>query len=161
MSAQRQAALHHSLVTARSRYISSSLIKLACLILSVASLSLPHRIALAAGDGRTLYVPIVSTLRAAPTWKTVKQGVFVNAPKDTSVETVAAKASFVVLMRTGTTYRNTLRANGYTGKVVQYFVANAVLGPGPYANSSAACDSSFVPPINQVAHQTGDFCKYI
>jgi hypothetical protein len=120
-----------------------------------------NRTAYAAGGDREIYIPIISKPQAAPTTKTVKQAVFVNYPKDTAMEVVAAKASFVVLARTERRYRDNLRANGYTGKVIQYFMSNEVAGPGPYANSSAGCDSSFVPPINQVAHQVGDFCKYI
>ena len=105
-------------------------------------------------------VPNGATTQAAGE-KTVRQAVYVNYPKDTAMEVVAAKASTVVLPRTERRYRDNLRANGYTGKVTQYFLANEVHGPGPYANSSAWCDSSHVPHINQVAHQQGDFCKYL
>jgi len=101
-----------------------------------------------------------ATSQAAGT-KTVRQAVYVNKPKDTAMEVVAAKASIVVLPRTEWRYREDIKANGYTGKVLQYFMANEVNGPGPYGSSSSSCDSSYVPHINQVAHQTGDFCKYL
>jgi len=135
------------------------MIKLVLIVANLMSLSgIPT--ALAAGDTE-VFIPVVATPRSAPTGKSVQQGMFVTWPRDTSVQTVAAKASFMVLPRTEGRYRDNMRANGYTGKVVQYFLANEANGPGPYANASAWCDSSYVPHINQVAHQTGDFCKYI
>jgi hypothetical protein len=105
-------------------------------------------------------VPNGATTQAAGE-KTVRQAVYVNYPKDTAMTVVAAKAKYVILPRTEWRYRDSLRANGYTGKVTQYFLANEVHGPGPYSSSSSWCDSSHVPHINQVAYNKGDFCKYI
>jgi hypothetical protein len=140
-----------------------SLIKLILITVSLVSLSglTSIRTVLAAGEGTNIYVPVASSPRSAPSTKNVRQAVFVNYPKDTTMEVVAAKASFVILPRTEWRYRDNLRANGYTGKVVQYFLANEVHGPGPYSSSSSWCDSSHVPHINQVAYNKGDFCKYI
>jgi hypothetical protein len=104
--------------------------------------------------------PFVNTTQAAGK-KSVRQVMFWNKQKDTSVETAAARASFVALPRVERAYRETMRSHGYGGKFVQYYLATEVHGPGPYANSSAACDSSHAPHINQVAHQTGDFCRFI
>jgi hypothetical protein len=99
--------------------------------------------------------------RAAPA-KSAQLGLFWNDPKDgTSVETIAATARIVSVSQGRETYRDSLRAAGYTGKVLQYMLAGEVEGPGPYANSSAACNSSYTPLHNQVADQRGDFCRYI
>lgn len=92
----------------------------------------------------------------------VKLGYFYIPPKDgTSTGTLASKAGFITLTQGNESYRDALRADGYTGTVLQYIVASEVEGPGPYANSAAACDSRFDPLRNQVTDQVGDFCKYV
>jgi hypothetical protein len=159
MSAQRHAALHSYRTRFFSRHLFPHLIKLSLIVASLVSVSGLSRAY--AADGSTTFIPVASTPRSTPTTKSVRQAVFVNYPKDTAMEVVAAKASFVILPRTEWRYRDNLRANGYSGKVVQYFLANEVHGPGPYASAAAACDTSFVPHINQVAYNKGDFCKYL
>jgi hypothetical protein len=162
MTARRHAALHHRRYTPQPQRLCSRTIKSLLIVLSLLSLcgfSSAHP-ALAAGD-TDIYIPVVSTPRPAPTGKSVRQAMFWNKQKDTSVETAASRASFVALPRVERSYRDTMRANGYSGKFVQYFLANEVNGPGPYSSSASSCDSSHVPHINQVAHQTGDFCRYI
>jgi hypothetical protein len=92
----------------------------------------------------------------------VKQGFFYTPPTDgTSAATMAAKASFVVLTDGGESYRDSLRAHGFDGPILQYFVSAEVEGPGPYANASAACDASYVPLRNQVTDRVGDFCTLV
>ncbi|MBV9791046.1 MAG: hypothetical protein JOZ51_22820, partial [Chloroflexi bacterium] len=93
--------------------------------------------------------------------KNVRQPMFWNKQNDTTVEQAAARAGLVALPRVERTYRDTMRSNGYTGKAVQYFLANEVHGPGPYSSSSSWCDSSLSPHVNQVAYLKGDFCTFI
>src|SRR5687768_3819480 len=89
----------------------------------------------------------------------VKLGFFYIPPKDgTSTGTLASKAGFVTLTQGNESYRDALRAEGYSGDVLQYIVAAEAEGPGPYANASSPCDSRFDPLNNQVTDQVGDFC---
>ena len=161
MSARRHAALHPRPHSPHLRRLSSRTIQLMLVVVSLVSLSgFSARAALAAGD-RDIYIPVVSTPNPAPTGKSVRQPLFWNKPKDASVETTASRASFIALPRVERSYRDSLRASGFSGKAVQYFLANEVHGPGPYADASAACDSSLTPHVNQVAYLQGDFCRYL
>lgn len=91
-----------------------------------------------------------------------RQAYFYTPPTDgTSVTTMATTSRFLILTEGGERYRNSLRSAGYGGQVLQYVVASESEGPGPYANSSAACDASYDPLSNQAADQVGDFCKHL
>jgi hypothetical protein len=99
-------------------------------------------------------------LAASPA--TVKLGYFYIPPADgTSPSTLASNAGFITLTQGHEAYRDSVRASGYTGDILQYIVAAEVEGPGPYANASASCDTGFDPLNNQVTDQIGDFCKYV
>lgn len=91
----------------------------------------------------------------------IVQGLFYDRPGNASVSEVASKAGVVVLTRGNWRYRDELRAAGFKGVALQYLNSSEAAGPGPYANSSVACDSNYSPPNNTVANQQGDFCKYI
>ncbi|HEY0602842.1 MAG TPA: hypothetical protein VGD58_08020, partial [Herpetosiphonaceae bacterium] len=162
MSARRHAALHPRPHSPLLRRFSSRTIQLLLVVASFVSLSgfSTARSAFAAGE-TDVYIPVVSMPQPAPTGKSVRQPMFWNKQNDTSVQTAAQRASFVALPRVERSYRDTMRANGFTGKAVQYFLSNEVHGPGPYANSSASCDSSLTPHVNQVAYLKGDFCTYL
>lgn len=88
---------------------------------------------------------------------------FHKPPDDgTTPEQLAAENSYIHL--TGPAdipYRNELRDAGYNGPIFTYVTMNAVEGPGPYRDSSAPCDTSYTPNDNQLAFNSGDFCKYI
>jgi len=58
-------------------------------------------------------------------------------------------------------FRDELRAAGYKGPVFTYVTAYAVEGPGPYRDTSAACDEGYTPYDNNLAWERGDFCRYI
>lgn len=103
----------------------------------------------------------VSVAQANPE-RPVRQGLFYDSPSDgTSTSTSAQRAQLVIFTRGKIGYVRDLRRAGFRGKAVQYLMANEVHGPGPYSSSSSWCDSSFSPSNNQVAYNTGDFCKYI
>ena len=90
----------------------------------------------------------------------VKLGFYYNDPSDgTSAATIAKRTDFII--SSNTRWRDELRANGYNGTLLRYFLSNEVEGPGPYKNSSASCDSSHDPLGNQAAYNQGDFCRYI
>lgn len=88
---------------------------------------------------------------------------FHKPPEDgTTPAQMAAQHTYIHL--TGAAdipFRNDLRDAGYKGPVLTYTTMNAVEGPGPYRDSSAACDASYTPHDNQLAFNSGDFCKYI
>ena len=87
---------------------------------------------------------------------------FYKPPTDgTSPQTLATTAGVVVLSRGDEGYRDELRAAGYTGLTLEYIVSGEVEGPGPYADASAPCDTSYVPNRNNVAYGVGDFCAFI
>lgn len=111
-------------------------------------------------------VSSISTLTAPRTsaagGRSVKQAFFYVPPTDgTSTGTLAERSNLIILTQGQEGYRNQVRSQGFAGDVLQYIVAAEVEGPGPYANSSAACDASFDPLSNQVADQVGDFCSRI
>src|SRR5207237_9457973 len=94
--------------------------------------------------------------------KPAKIGFFYIPPTDgTTAQTLASKTGFIVLTQGAETYRSQLRADGYSGKVLQYLAGNEVEGPGPYATSSASCTSPYVPMSNNVAHAVGLVCRTI
>ncbi len=101
--------------------------------------------------------PVASAAGSKP----VKQAMFYNPPSDMSASTVAAKADFLIYNQGQESHIGQLRDSGYTGKVVQYMLSNEVMGPGPYRNSSASCNTSYVPWLNNAADQVGDFCRYV
>ena len=121
--------------------------------------------AVQAAGGSTVYIPQVhgnAVSRSLSGSGLVRQGMFYDAPADgTSPRTVAQRASVVVFTRGKIRYLNELRQQGFRGLALQYVLSNEVIGPGPYANSSAACDRAFTPTNNNVANQLGDFCTYI
>lgn len=88
---------------------------------------------------------------------------FHKPPSDgTTPQQLAANLSYIHL--TGTAdipYRNRLRAAGYTGPIYTYTAADGVEGPGPYRNSSDACQVGYTGFDNNLAFNTDDFCKYI
>lgn len=88
---------------------------------------------------------------------------FHKPPEDgTTPQQLADNSSYIHL--TGPAdipFRDRLRAAGYSGKIFTYTTMNAVEGPGPYRDSSAACDATYTPHDNQLAFYSGDFCKYI
>ena len=88
---------------------------------------------------------------------------FHKPPEDgTTPQQLAEQSSYIHL--TGPAdipFRNQLRDAGYKGPIFTYTTMNSVEGPGPYTDSSAACDASYTPHDNQLAFYSGDFCKYI
>jgi hypothetical protein len=97
----------------------------------------------------------------SPSGTMVRQAYFYDRPSE-DISTVKNRAGLLILERGKTSYLGELKAAGYNGTVLQYLVSNEVLGPGPYANREAACDTSFAPSVvNSVAYLAGDFCKYI
>ncbi|HET6314401.1 MAG TPA: putative glycoside hydrolase [Chloroflexia bacterium] len=58
-------------------------------------------------------------------------------------------------------YRDQLRDAGYDGPIYTYITANAVEGPGPYANSSEECEAGYEPFDNTLTWKTDDFCRYV
>ncbi len=87
---------------------------------------------------------------------------FYIPPQDgTGVSTQASLNNFFILTHGDESYHTSLHQAGYTGAIHQYVLAAEVDGPGPYANSSAACDSSYAAWHNQAAMDAGDFCAYV
>jgi hypothetical protein len=107
--------------------------------------------------------PNPSPTAAPPTatgGRSVQLGFYYNEPSDgTSAATIASRVGFVI--SSNTRWRDQLRAAGYRGTLVRYFLSNEVEGPGPYKNGSASCNSSYDPLGNQAAYNQGDFCRYI
>jgi hypothetical protein len=109
----------------------------------------------------SLLMPAQPAAVGAPA-KSTKLGFFWTPPTDgTSVSTIATTTQIVAFNEGKEDYRNQLRNAGFTGKAFQYILAGEVEGPGPYANSSAWCNSNHTPLHNQVADNRGDFCTYI
>ncbi len=97
---------------------------------------------------------------AASGESSVKQALFYDSPNDgTSLATVAGRAKLLVFTRGKIGYLNDLRKAGFSGKALQYFLGNEVIGP--WTTPDSGCDSSSIPVNNNVANQPGDFCKYI
>jgi hypothetical protein len=106
-------------------------------------------------------LPRQRTAQAAGT-SPVQLGYFYIPPTDgTTAATLAARASFITLTQGNESYRDSVRANGYSGDILQYIVSAEIGGPGPYKNASATCDTTFDPLRNQVSDQVGDFCKSV
>ncbi len=105
-------------------------------------------------EGSPAVAPVVSPFGLA--W-------FHKPPEDgTTAKQLAEHSSYIHL--TGPAdipFRNQLRDAGYKGQIFTYTTMNAVEGPGPYRDSSAACDAIYTPHDNQLAFYSGDFCKYI
>ncbi len=96
---------------------------------------------------------------ASASGTSVLQGLFYDAPDDTSTSTVAARAKVIILTRGKIGWFNKLREAGFSGPGLQYLLGNEVIGPWTTLGSS--CDASSTPVNNNVANQPGDFCKYI
>ncbi len=97
---------------------------------------------------------------SAASEKSVRQGLFYDAPGDgTSTSTTAGRAKVIILTRGRIRYLNDLKASGFSGKGLQYLLANEVIGP--WTTPGSGCNSSSTPVNNNVAHGFGDFCKYI
>lgn len=76
-----------------------------------------------------------------------------------SPDTLAERVGFIVLTAGDEEYRDALRRAGYDGSILQYLNASQVNGPGPYRDSSAACDAEFAPLRNGILRNVGDFCR--
>ena len=97
----------------------------------------------------------------AQTSSSVLQSLYYDKPSDQSEQTVKDKSDLLVLGGGLAHWMKELKADGYDGKILQYFLALEAGGPGPYKNSSAGCSSSWTPLKNTVGYRPGDFCKYI
>jgi len=102
---------------------------------------------------------------AALGWGSARPGVrvayFYKPPFDTTAVVVAARSRLVILTHGDEDYRAKLRRAGYAGPLLQYIAANEAEGPGPYANTHAACDAAYRPYQRTVADRAGVFCRQI
>lgn len=97
----------------------------------------------------------------ATTDTNVRLAYFSKPASNVDTATVAASSRIVILPHKDESYRDALRAAGYAGQTLEYILAGEAQGPGPYADASAPCDTSFQPFGNNVAWQPGDFCANI
>lgn len=90
----------------------------------------------------------------------IKQSFFYAVPDDpAAASAIAARSQLAIVSNGGD--RDDLRAAGFGGKILRYFLGKEVEGPGPYANAAAPCDPGHQPLGNQVANQSGEFCALI
>lgn len=91
----------------------------------------------------------------------VKLTYFYIPPTDgTTPDVLAERAAFIVLTQKNEAYRDSLRAAGYRGAVLQYIVASEAQGP-LLANSTVPCPAGFRPLANQVSDRVDDFRTFI
>jgi hypothetical protein len=106
--------------------------------------------------------PTPSNVPMTPAEAAARLAYFHIAPTDGEpAATLAEHAEFITLTSGDEDYRTQLRAAGYTGNILQFLVAAEVNGPGPYRDSSVACDDTFKPLRNGIARTPGDFCRDI
>jgi len=93
----------------------------------------------------------------------VRRSLIYNAPTDgTSIGTIVAEADQFVGGKQEAGYLARLRANGFKGQSLQYFLANEAVGPGPYANSAAGCQGGFAAAWhNNLTFEADDFCNNV
>ena len=170
MTAPRHAALHTLCLATYFRTPPRMISRVLLVLIMATSVVLVFGLApVHAQEGSTkiqavshpVFLPIVLSTKVAATNRAVKQ-VFYFDQNSHSTKMIAGTADSVVLMRNKGRLRTELRAAGYQGKALQYFLANEVAGPGPYANAGAPCDTTFKPYVlNHVAFAPGDFCTLI
>lgn len=90
----------------------------------------------------------------------IKVGYHYKPPAATSSRALAEQASFLILTKKDESFRDEVRAAGYTGQVLQYMLGNEVDGPRTQ-QGAPTCDATYKPYANQVADEVGDFCTYI
>jgi hypothetical protein len=87
---------------------------------------------------------------------------FWGQPQDgTGAPAIAALNNYLVFTHGNESFRDSVKQAGYTGLAFQYLLAAEVDGPGPYADSTAKCDSTFQPWSNQIAMDAGSFCTFL
>ncbi len=88
---------------------------------------------------------------------------FHKPPEDgTTALDIAKEHSYIHLTsKADMAFRDEVRAAGYTGPIYTYMDALAVEGPGPYKNSSVACDPSYEPHDSSMTWDIGDFCSEV
>jgi hypothetical protein len=101
-----------------------------------------------------------TTATAVDQSPSVRLAYFHIAPTDgLAPESLAQQVDLVTLTRGDEAYRDSLRASGFDGPILQYVVASEVNGPGPYRNNQDACDASFKPRRNGLVVGVGEFCQ--
>ncbi len=87
---------------------------------------------------------------------------FYKPPADgTPAAFVARHFQLILLSHGDEAYGAELRRLGYRGPILQALPANAAEGPGPYANSKAACDVGFPTYPTTVVDRVGEFCRQV
>jgi hypothetical protein len=88
---------------------------------------------------------------------------FYKPPTDGSAPAAVAAATTgqMILTKRDESFRDQLRAAGYGAPILQYVEAAYAHGPAGATSAGGPCDATFAPWGNNVAWDTGDFCRHL
>lgn len=83
-------------------------------------------------------------------------------PGTNTAQTLSTKSSVIILTRGDEAMISAIKTAGYTGKLLQYLLLEAIEGPDALNNASTpvctTAQKTFAPYKNQVANDVGEFC---